>query len=70
MAYSLTQVSIFYLLIIAALAYVGFQYSVRIGATVGMALGEAAGSALGAVLGVFISYQMYQYAVKNGMIYR
>jgi hypothetical protein len=68
--YTLTQVSIFYLLIIVVLAYFGFQYSVKIGATVGMALGEAAGSALGAVLGVFLSYQMYQYAKKNGMIRR
>jgi len=68
MAYSLTQLSAFYLLVIAALAYWGFKNAIKIGSTLGVAIGEAAGSALGAIVGVLISYQLYQYAKSKGMV--
>lgn len=66
--YSLQQVSIFYLLIIAVLAWFGYKNSVKFGAQLGVQIGNAAGSALGAIVGVLISYQIFQYAKKKGMI--
>jgi dolichol kinase len=68
--YSLHQVSIFYLLLIALLSWVGFTKSLQIGSTLGMAIGDAAGSVLGALLGVFISYHMFIYARNNNLIVR
>ncbi len=67
-SFSLTQISVLYLAIIAVLGYLGFKNSARLGAAIGTSVGEAAGSAAGAVLGVFLSYHLYDYARKNGMI--
>lgn len=66
--FKLWQVSVFYLLLIAALAYVGFKYSVQIGSKLGLAVGDALGSVAGALLGVFISYQLFQYVRRKGMV--
>ncbi len=68
MAYSLTQVSILYLVIIVALSWWGFKNAVGLGQTLGVAIGDALGSAIGAVLGVFVSYQLFVYARSKGMI--
>ena len=68
MAYSLQQVSLFYLLLIAALAWWGFKNAVQVGAKLGVAIGSAAGSALGAIAGVLVSYQLFMYASQRGMI--
>ena len=66
--FTLLQVSIFYLLLIAVLAFIGFRYSVKLGSKVGIMIGDAAGSAAGAILGVFISYQLFTYVRKNNML--
>jgi len=68
--FKLWQVSVFYLFLIAALAYAGFKYSIQIGSKLGLAIGDAMGSVAGALLGVFISYHLFQYARRNGMISR
>ena len=68
MQFSLLQVSLFYLVLIIVLSYVGFKYSVKLGSKIGIFVGDAAGSALGALLGVFLSYQMFVYARRQGMI--
>ena len=62
------QISVFYLLIIAFLGWWGFTNSMKIASVVGMPVGEAMGAALGAVVGIFISYQMYEYAKRKGMV--
>lgn len=66
--FSLQQVSVFYLIIVVALAWLGFKQAVKIGSILGMAVGNAAGAAGGAVLGVFISYHLFKYATRNGLI--
>lgn len=66
--YSIQQVSIFYLLLIALLAYVGFTQSIKLGSTVGVAIGDAVGGLLGALLGVFISYQLFLYVRRTNQL--
>lgn len=66
--YTLTQVSVFYLLLIVVLAYLGFKYGMKLGSKLGIVVGDALGSALGAVLGVALSYFMFQYVRRNRML--
>lgn len=66
--FTLTQVSVFYLLLIAVLAYLGFHYGMKMGSKLGIVIGDALGSALGAILGVVLSYFMFQYVRRNRML--
>lgn len=66
--FKLWQVSLFYLLLIAALAYLGFKYGIKIGSKVGIVVGDALGSLIGAIVGVIISYYLFQYVRNKGMV--
>ena len=66
--FSMIQVSLFYLVLIAVLGYIGFVYGSRIGASIGIAVGDALGSALGAMIGVLVSYKLFLYVRENRML--
>ena len=65
--YKLWQVAVFYLLLIALLAYVGFNLT-KFGINVGSSIGKDLGAALGAVIGVVASLALYRYIKSKGMV--
>jgi membrane associated rhomboid family serine protease len=65
--YKLWQVALFYLLIIALLAYVGFNLT-KFGINLGSSVGKDLGAALGAIVGVLVSLALYRFVRRKGLI--
>jgi len=63
MKFELYQVSIFYLLLIAVLAYVGYKFSVRL-----IKLSSDVGAFLGGLAGLIISFYLFRYVSSNNML--
>lgn len=66
--YSLQQVSVFYLFIIALLGWLGYTGNSSIVQTFGVQMCPATTSAIGAIIGVLISHQMFMYARREQLV--
>jgi hypothetical protein len=78
--YSLIQVSVFYILLIASFAYIGYTRGVKALVVLallwvlfnvmkaGITVGKDLGAAVGAVIGVIASLYLFKYVKSQGMI--